>query len=661
MFGRYGFLQYNSPMPIVSLEDIHIQFGPKVIFDGLSLALHPHQKVGLIGPNGCGKTTLLKLILGRQEPDTGDIRARKNIALGYLPQESRFADDKTIIEELHSSAEDVLQLQNKIHTLSEKMSKLSGRELDEAMKQYDRLLNKFESSGGYRYESRIKEVAAGLGLDEKFYNIKTSELSGGQKSRLGLAKVLLTDADLLLLDEPTNHLDWDATLWLENFLKDCDAAAVIVSHDRFLLDSLVTKVIAIHSNKTTVFGGNYSNYRREKERHDLEMQRQYQQRVEFVERTRDFIARNKDQEGMRKVARGRKTQLNKLLKSEPDFLEKPRREKKLSFEFEPAERKSKRSQIVLSCGNLAKKYDGLTLFEGLELDVFDGHRLGIIGPNGTGKTTLLKLSLGEIEPSAGEIKLKENLSVGYLDQAGIQLNDDNTVLEEAAEAAAALRPGQLRNKLGAFLFSGDDVFKKVGNLSGGERNRLALCKLVLAAPEVLMLDEPTNHLDIPSIEALEGAIQNYSGTVIIVSHDRYFLDKTVDKLLVLGVDELGHKKYGGYELVIGSVSRYAQLLEQRRFNRAAAEKKNGKQKSKRPDKQRKTTPRELIQFAMWSYEKLEEDIEQTERQITKLTERFGDSGIYKDPQEPAKLQQQLDEKKHYLELLYRAYEHKLNN
>jgi ATP-binding cassette subfamily F protein 3 len=540
------------------------------------------------------------------------------------------------------------------------MSKLGGRELAESMRQYDRLLNKFESSGGYRYESRIKEIAAGLGLDKKFYGVKVSELSGGQKSRLGLAKVLLTGADLLLLDEPTNHLDWDATLWLENFLKDSKAAVVIVSHDRFLLDNLVTKIIEINHRRATVFPGNYSNYRQEKEKRDLELQRQYQQRVEFVERTRDFIARNKDQEGMRKVARGRKTQLNKLLKRKPDFLEKPAHEKELSFEFAPAEQKSKRASVVLGCSNLAKIYDGLTLFERLDLEVLTGHRLGIIGPNGCGKTTLLKLALGEVEPSSGQITLKKNLSAGYLDQAGVQLNDDNTVLEEASTAATELLPGQLRNKLGAFLFSGDDVFRKVGQLSGGERNRLALCKLVLSAPEVLILDEPTNHLDIPSIEALENAIQNYSGTVIIVSHDRYFLDKTVDKLLVLGVDKLGHKKCGGYEQITGSVSQYMQLLEQRRLSQADAEKNADKKKPKRQDKQRRTTPQELIQFAMWSFEKLEKAVEETEEQITKLTERFGDSGIYKDPQDLANLQQQLDERKHSLELLYRAYERKLN-
>jgi ATP-binding cassette subfamily F protein 3 len=346
-------------MPIVSLNDIHISFGPKVIFGNLNIKFYPREKVALVGPNGCGKTTLLKLILGNEHADKGHIRTRKRTRLAYLPQEPQFAEDKTVIEELHATAENILQLQNKIHELSEDMEKLGGDDLAEAMKKYDRLLNEFESCGGYSYENRIKEIAAGLGLDEKFYDVRTSELSGGQKSRLGLAKVLLADADLLLLDEPTNHLDFDATLWLENYLNNFDGAAIIVSHDRFLLDRLVTKIIEVRNRAATVFPGNYTNYKKEREKRDLEFEREHRKRVEFVERTRDFIARNKDQEGMRKVARGRKKQLNDLLKAQPDFLAKPTYEKELDFEFAEVEQKSQRVQVVLGCKNLTKKYDSL--------------------------------------------------------------------------------------------------------------------------------------------------------------------------------------------------------------------------------------------------------------------------------------------------------------
>ncbi len=645
-------------MAIVSLDDIHIAFGPKVVFDKLRLKIHPHEKVALVGPNGCGKTTLLKLILGAEHADIGTVHAKKNLRPGYLPQEPQFDNDKTAIEELHGTARDILQLQTGIHELTEQMSRLEGAELAAAMKQYDKLCRQFEVCGGYGYENRIKEIAAGLGLDEKFYDVKTSELSGGQKSRLGLAKVLLADADLLLLDEPINHLDFDATMWLEDFLKKFDGSAVIVSHDRFLLDRLVTKTIEIRNRSAAVFPGNYTNYRREKKKRDLEFERQYRQRVEFVERTRDFIARNKDQEGMRKVARGRKKQLNDLLRAEPDFLAKPTYEKQLDFEFAPVEQKSRRAQTVLSCKGLTKRFDSVTLFENLNLDVLTGHRLGIIGPNGSGKTTLLKLALGHEQPTTGRIELKSNVSIGYLDQAGAELNDENSVLEEATTVLPDSTPGQVRSRLGAFLFSRDDVFKKVGQLSGGERNRLALCKLVLSGPQVLMLDEPTNHLDIPSIEALEGALQNYTGTIIVVSHDRFFLDKVVDQLLVLGVDELGKRTDGRYELVIGSFSQYTQLLDERRQVETEGP---SKQKKAKPDKSRTATPPELLQFAMWSYEKLEKAVEETEGQIMELTERFGNAAIYKNPQDVAALQEQLDERKYHLELLYRVYERKLKS
>ena len=647
-------------MPIVSLNDIHIAFGPEVIFDKLRVKFYPHEKVALVGPNGCGKTTLLKLVLGTEQADIGTVRTRKRIRLAYLPQEPQFSDDKTVLEELHATAEDILQLQNGIHALSESMEKLGGDKLADAMRQYDRLLNEFESCGGYRYENRIKEIAAGLGLDEKFYNVKTSELSGGQKSRLGLAKVLLAEADLLLLDEPTNHLDFEATLWLESYLNNFDGAAVIVSHDRFLLDRLVTKIVEVCNRSVTVFPGNYTNYRKERQKRDLEFERQHRQRVEFVERTRDFIARNKDQEGMRKVARGRKKQLNDLLKAEPDFLAKPVYEKELNFEFAEVEQKSQRAQVVLGCKNLTKKYDSVTLFEGLGLEVLTGHRLGIIGPNGTGKTTLLKLALGQERPSSGEITLKSNLSVGYLDQAGAELDDDSSVLEEVTRVLPNSTPGQVRSRCGAFLFSGDDVFKKVGQLSGGERNRLALCKLVLSAPEVLILDEPTNHLDIPSIEALEGALQNYTGTIIIVSHDRFFLDRTVEQLLVLGVDELGKRRDGSYELVNGSFSRYAELLEERQSQQQESKTKSGRKKRESAREPRTMTPPELRQFATWSFEKMEEGIEETERHITELTEQFGDTNIYKNPDDLAGLRAKLNERKKHLELLYRAYERKLD-
>jgi len=647
-------------MPIVTLKEIHISFGPQVIFDRLDLKIYPAEKVGLVGPNGCGKTTLLKMILGEPVPDAGEIHKRKALRIGYLPQEPVFCGEKTVLEELHSSAQEILDLQKRMHDSAHALSRLSGGELKAAMHQYDRLSGEFEIMGGYKYKTRIKEIAAGLGLEEKHYSLKTTQLSGGQLSRLGLAKVLLAGASLLLLDEPTNHLDWDATLWLEKFLKNYGGAAMIVSHDRFLLDRLVCKIVEIRDRRADVFPGNYSSYRQEKEKRDLELGRQYEQRLEFIEKTRDFVVRNINRKGTKKVARGRQTRLDNLLKANPDFLEKPEHARELSFKFAEVENKGKRADAVVACKNLTKRFDGLTLFENLSFELLTGQRTGVIGPNGMGKTTLLKLALGQIEPTSGTIELKKSLSVGYLDQAGAELNPENTVLEEAASLIPEMLPEQMRRRLGAFLFVKNDVFKKVADLSGGERNRLALCKLVLSGPEVLILDEPTNHLDIPSIEALENALQNYTGTIIAISHDRFFLDRIAQRLIVLGADELGKTAPGKYEFINGSFSRYAELLEQRALEQAIGQQAARPKRPKR-DKPRKTTLPELKQFKAWPAEKIEQAIEETEAKIKGLYESFGNEKVYKDYKLLAQVQNQVKEKEQYLELLYRAYELKTSS
>ena len=625
-----------------------------MIFDRLDLKIYPAEKIGLVGSNGCGKTTLLKIILGILPADAGDVHRRKALRIGYLPQEPVFSGEKTVLEELHSSAQDILDLQKRMHDSAQALSQFSGGELKSAMQQYDRLSSEFEIAGGYRYETKIKEIAAGLGLKEQHYSLKTTQLSGGQLSRLGLAKVLLAEANLLLLDEPTNHLDWNATLWLEKFLRNYGGAAIIVSHDRFMLDRLVCKIVEISGRKADVFTGNYSTYRQEKQKRDLELSRQYEQRVEFVEKTRDFIVRNINRKGVKGVSQGRQTRLNKLLKANPDFLEKPKHTRELSFKFAEVESRSKRVDAAVICKNLTKSFGDLTLFENLSFEISTGRRTGIIGPNGMGKTTLLKLALGQIEPTSGKIAIKPSLSVGYLDQAGAELNSENTVLQEATSVIPGTLPEQMRRRLGAFLFVKDDVFKKVSDLSGGERNRLALCKLVLSEPEVLILDEPTNHLDIPSIEALENALGDYTGTIIIISHDRFFLDRTVQRLIVLGADELGKMAPGRFEFIDGSFSRYTELLEER--SEQVTEQQAAKPKKAKQDKPRKTTPPELKQFNGWQVEKIEQAIEETEAKIKVLHESFADEKVYKDYKLLAQVQGQVKEKEQYLELLYRVYE-----
>ncbi len=643
-------------MPIISLKNIHTSFDSQTIFDRLDLKIYPAEKIGLVGSNGCGKTTLLKIILGIIQADAGDIHQRKGLRIGYLPQEPVFTGEKTVLEELHCGAQEILDLQKRLHDSAEALSSLSGEELHSAMQQYERLSSEFEIAGGYKYETKIKEIASGLGLQEKHYTLKTTQLSGGQLSRLGLAKVLLAGSNLLLLDEPTNHLDWDATLWLEKFLRSYNGAAVIVSHDRFMLDRLVCKIVEIRDNKANVFTGNYSTYRQEKERRDLELERQYEQRAEFVEKTRDFIVRNINRKGSKKVAQGRQTRLDTLLKKNPDFLEKPTSSRELSFKFAEVENKGKRVDAAVNCKSLTKSFGSLTLFENLSFELMTGQRIGIIGPNGMGKTTLLKLALCQIEPSAGKITIKPSLSVGYLDQAGAELDSENTVLEEAMSVIPEMLPEQMRRRLGAFLFVKDDAFKKVADLSGGERNRLALCKLVLSEPEVLILDEPTNHLDIPSIEALENALQDYAGTIIIISHDRFFLNRTVRRLIVLGADELGKMAHGKFEFIDGTFAQYTELLERRAQEQETKKPSIENQKKPKQDKPKRTTPPELKQFNGWKVEKIEQTIEKTEAEIKKLHESFADEKVYKDYKLLAQVQTQAREKEHYLELLYRVYE-----
>lgn len=647
-------------MAIVTLSDIHIAFGPEVVLDKLNLQLHPNEKVGMVGANGSGKSTILNLIIGRLEPDMGRVIKQKGLRIGYLPQEATFSGNRTVMEEMHAGVENLFELQRAIQTVSREMESLTGSELKTKMKRYDRLCHDFEIAGGYAYEVRIHTTLSGLGFEAELHQAKTSALSGGQLSRLGLAQVLMLDTDLLLLDEPTNHLDMPATEWLEKFLIGYKGAAVVISHDRSLLNKAACKIIEVEKRQAKVWNGNYSNYIQTKETLRLQQEREHTKRLEMVERTLDFIARNKDQEGMRKTARGRKTRLNRLLKDNPDFLEKPTEQKTIGFSFAKVERTS---DLVLRCEAMGKSFGNLKFFENLSFDVLSGERLGITGPNGTGKSTLLRLALGQIEPSAGSVRLGKNLRIGYLDQHGDVLEPSRSVLDEAHSVNPKLSSEQVRNRLGAFLFTGDDVFKLCGDLSGGQRNRLMLCRLVLSEPDVLVMDEPTNHLDIASREMLETALADYKGTMIVVSHDRYFLDRIIDKLIVIGTDEFGHRCIGRTEFIgIKPVYSYyasqvSKCLESRQQN---LKKHTGGSPKRRPagseDKPRNRTPEELRRFNKYSVEQIEELIIALEQELADMKERFGQATIYRNPEQLTQLQKAYDAKTTELDLLYRAYE-----
>lgn len=644
-------------MTLLALRDIHKSYGPHVVFHNLNAQFHPGQRVGLIGPNGSGKTTLFRLMTGQSQPDMGQIIRAKTLRIGYLAQEPQLEPQHTILEEMHEGLGDILNMHHNLDSLSHQMAAFSGDKLKAAMKEYDRLTHAFESAGGYTYEAKVKSTLAGLGLTDELFEVKISALSGGQRSRLALSKILIGDFDLLLLDEPTNHLDLQATQWLERFLINSDKAVVLVSHDRFLLDAVTQRILELDQKRARSWRGNYSRYVETKEILNLQLQRQHRKRLEFVTHELDFIARNKDQEGMRKTARGRKHRLLRMLKENPEYLEKPTEQKTVQFSFAKAKGKS---ELICRAENVSKSFGPIVLFKDLSFDLYRGGFLGITGPNGTGKSTLLKLALRELRPDSGSIRLGKTLKIGYLDQHASVLDPQATVLEEVTRLRPDLTQEQIRGRLGAFLFSGEDVFKKTCDLSGGQQNRLILAKIVFSEPDVLVLDEPTNHLDIPSRQMLEEALDEFNGAVIAVSHDRYFLDSLADQLLILGCNPLGDKEMGMFEFVTpiqdkGVWTTYSQLLQVRR-QAAEQDKQKKAVKDTRPNKVRTAAPAELKQFNRFTVEQIENMIGQLEMKITTMQERFGDEEICRNPSKLDILQHDFDAAKKELELLYRAWE-----
>ncbi len=648
-------------MSIVALHNIHKSFGPDVVLDGLDLELHPGEIVGMVGPNGCGKTTVLRLILGQEPPDMGEVNRQKGLRMNYLPQEPVFDGRLTVLEQMFLGLDEILSMERRLVELSERLEHTAheGREYESLLREYDRLHQTFEIQGGYLCEARMRTTLAGVGLDEELLALKTSALSGGQLSRLGLAQVLMKEADLLLLDEPTNHLDLAGTVWLEKFLRGFKGAAVVISHDRYLLDRIACKIVEVERKKARVWRGNYSTYMETKKTVQLQQQREYEQRVEMVERTLDFIARNKDQEGMRKTARGRKTRLEKLLKDNPTFLEKPSGSKTIDFQFRSG---NNRSELAVRCEDLGKSFGASELFRHLTFDLLYGQRLGITGPNGTGKSTLLRMALGHVEPSEGTIRIAPTAKVGYLDQQADVLDSGKTVLEEVCALRPDLSVEKIRGVLGSFLFSGDDVFKKTSDLSGGQQNRLMLCRLVLSEPDLLVLDEPTNHLDIPSREALEEALVDFPGAVLVVSHDRYFLDRIAKRLLVIGGGGNGRNKT---EFIQGDrpytqyADQSAQRMEREASDKTVESERKPKRRSPSPDKQRAIAPSELKVYNRYTVEQLEGMIMELEEKHNQAHEQFGEAKVYQNPALFAELQKEYEQQKQELDRLYRAYEFRI--
>ena len=529
---------------ILSCNNITKTFGTDAILSDCSFHIEEREKAAIVGPNGAGKSTLLKIIMGRLPADDGTVTISKDKTLGYLAQHQNLSSDGTIYDELLSVKKDIIALEEKIRETEQQMKNATGEQLDTLLDQYTKMNHQFELENGYAYQSEIVGVLKGLGFTEDDFSLPVNTLSGGPKTRVALGKLLLSKPDIILLDEPTNHLDMESIRWLENYLLGYNGSVIIVAHDRYFLDRIVTKIIEIENTHVTVFSGNYTAYADKKKilrnmqlKEYLNQQREIKHQQEVITKLKQF-----NREKSIKRAESREKMLDKL-----EVVDKPAEiNDKMNIELNPSVISG---NDVLSVSHLSKAFDDNTLFTDISFDIKRGERVALIGNNGTGKTTILKIINDILPADSGEIKLGSKVTIGYYDQEHHVLDPDKTLFDELQDAYPDLNNTQIRNTLAAFLFTNDDVFKYIRDLSGGERGRVSLAKLMLSNANFLILDEPTNHLDMVSKEILENALNSYTGTVLYVSHDRYFINTTATRIIEL-VGQTTVNYIGNYDYYI---------------------------------------------------------------------------------------------------------------
>ncbi|MDF2472387.1 MAG: transporter related [Anaerocolumna sp.] len=513
---------------IITCKNISKSFGTTQILDNVSFHINEGQKAAIVGLNGAGKSTLFKIIIGELSADAGEVIFAKGSTVGYLAQHQGLASDNSIYEEILSVKQDVIDLDNAIRKLEIDMKNVSGNELERMLNTYTRYTHEFELKNGYAYKSEVIGVLKGLGFTEEDFNKPISTLSGGQKTRVALGKLLLSSPDLILLDEPTNHLDMESIAWLETYLLNYKGSVLVIAHDRYFLDKVVSKVVELENTKATSFEGNYSEYAMKKAFQRETLMKHYLNQQKEIKHQEDVIAklRSFNREKSIKRAESREKMLDKI-----DRLDKPiTSEPQMSIRLEPHVISG---NDVLTVTDLSKSFGSLLLFQNINFEIKRGERVAIIGNNGTGKTTILKMINQMLSPDDGEIKLGAKVKIGYYDQEHQVLDQEKTLFDELQDTYPHMDNTKIRNILAAFLFTNDDVFKRIKDLSGGERGRVSLAKLMLSEANFIILDEPTNHLDITSKEILENALNSYTGTILYVSHDRYFINKTATRILDL--------------------------------------------------------------------------------------------------------------------------------
>ena len=617
-------------MIILQANKIERSFAGEVLFDNINLQVDERDRIALVGKNGAGKSTLLKILVGEEEPTSGEINKKKDISLSYLAQDSRFESENTIYDEMLHVFDDLRRTETQLRQMELEMGEKYGEDLDKLMVDYDRLSENFRQAGGFTYEADIRAILNGFKFDESMWQMKIAELSGGQNTRLALAKMLLEKPNLLVLDEPTNHLDIETIAWLENYLVNYSGALIIVSHDRYFLDKVATITLDLTKHSLDRYVGNYSRFVEQKEQKLATEAKNYEKQQKEIAALEDFVNRNLVRASTTKRAQSRRKQLEKM-----ERLDKPEAGKKSANMTFQSEKTS--GNVVLTVENAAIGYDGEILSEPINLDLRKMNAVAIVGPNGIGKSTFIKSIVDQIPLIKGEKRFGANVEVGYYDQTQSKLTPSNSVLDELWNDFKLTPEVEIRNRLGAFLFSGDDVKKSVGMLSGGEKARLLLAKLSMENNNFLILDEPTNHLDIDSKEVLENALIDFDGTLLFVSHDRYFINRVATHVLELSES--------GSTLYLGDYDYYVEKKAEVEMTQTkeASTSNQAKETSPVNDYQAQKESQKEARKLMRQIENLEAEIEELETQSQAISEQMLETN---DAEKLMELQAELDKISH---------------
>lgn len=633
-------------MTVLTLSGVSKAFGVNVILEDIDLTLQDGQRMGLVGVNGSGKSTLLKVICGEEQPDSGTVSIVKGWKVGYLTQQADILSDNTCYQEMERAMEPVKRMEERLRELEEEMAQAhqDPDEFERISRQYDLTLQRFEHAGGYEWRSRIRGVLSGLGFTQAQQEQNASQLSGGERTRLCLARMLLVAPDLLLLDEPTNHLDLEATAWLESALKKYEGAVIVISHDRYFLDEVCDCMAELSGHHLKQYTGNYTEFSRKRAADRERQEKEYELQQADIARQKAIIARYRmyNREKSIRAAASREKALERM-----ELVERPTQEQTVHFRFTARRRTG---DDVLMTEELSKAFDGRQLFEHVAMHIRAGERVALIGPNGVGKSTLLKIVVKQLQPDTGYVRYGANLDIGYYDQHQENLHMDKQVIDEIWDDYPYMEPDQVRGALALFLLTGDEVFQPVSTLSGGERGRLALTKLMLRRDNFLIFDEPTNHLDMDSREVLEQALKDFTGTLLFVSHDRYFINRLATRVLELS--EHGVKEYQG---------NYDDYVEKKRKLELGEdeEQTQGRTRTEIYKEQRKQriAQSELRQLRA-RVQDLEKLIAAKEDEISAIEERMGDPAVYQQADGAAQLNRDYERAKGELEALYDEWSEK---